>query len=302
MKKDLLNLLDLSPEEVRKILTRASALKKLRRGGRTPQSLRGKTLAMVFEKPSTRTKVSFDVAMYELGGHAVTLDSSSSQLGRGESHYDTGRVLSGYVDGIVIRTTAQTRAEEMARGAQVPVINGLSDLYHPCQIMSDLFTIQEVKKNLLKLNICYVGDGNNVANSWITAAVLLGFNLRVATPKGYEPSAAIFKKIDMERTDNIVVTNDPIEALREADVINTDAWFSMGQQVTEAKRKAFEPFQVGRRLLDHARKEAIVLHCLPAHRGEEITDEVMDGSQSRVWQQAENRLHVQKAILEMFLK
>lgn len=299
MKKDLLTPLDLTPDQVRRLFSRAAVLKRARKPF---QGLKGKTLALIFEKPSTRTKVSFDLAMYELGGHAVYLDSS--QLGRGESYYDTGRVLSRYVDGIVIRTFAQRSVEELARGATVPVINGLSDLYHPCQVLTDIFTIQEVKKDFLKLNICYVGDGNNVANSWIAAALLLGFHLKVATPKGYEPTilSPPAKKIDIGRTDHVVMTANPVEAVRGADVVNTDSWFSMGQEVTEEKRGVFRPYQVNCELLRHAKRDAIVLHCLPAHRGEEITSDVMDGPQSKIWDQAENRLHVQKAILEMFLK
>lgn len=300
MKKDLLTMLELSPAEVKRILARSALLKKERRRGRSPKTLRGKTLAMVFEKPSTRTKVSFDLAMYELGGHAVCLEGATSQIGRGETYADTGRVLSRYSDAIMVRTFGQRNIEELAAGASVPVINGLSDLLHPCQVLTDLFTIQENKKNFLKCNIAYVGDGNNIANSWILAAFLLGCSLKVATPGGYAPSEAVLKMIDRAR--NIVITHDPKEAVRGADVINTDSWFSMGQEVTEEKRKAFLPFQVNKGLLRQARPDAIVLHCLPAHRGEEITDDVLDGPQSRVWDQAENRLHVQKAILEMFLK
>lgn len=302
MRKDLLSVLDLNQEQISRIFSRAAVLKKARKKGRTVATLKGKTLALIFEKPSTRTKVSFDVAMHELGGHSVYLDSSSSQLGRGETYADTGRVLSRYADGIVIRTFAQRNVEELAKGADVPVINGLSDLYHPCQVLTDLFTIQEVKGKLPRLKMSYVGDGNNMANSWIMAAMVLGFQLRIATPAGFEPSAQILKKIDLASTAPILITRDPLEAVKGADVINTDSWFSMGQEVSEDKRKAFIPYQVNRNLLRAAGKDAIVLHCLPAHRGEEITDEVMDGPQSRIWDQAENRLHVQKAILEMYLK
>ncbi len=306
MTKNLLSLLDLEVEQIGRIMARARALKKMRRGGKRPQTLKGKTLALVFEKPSTRTKVSFDVAMYELGGHSVFLESASSQLGRGETYHDTGKVLSRYAHGIVIRTSNQNNVEELARGAGVPVINGLSDLYHPCQILTDLFMIQEVKGKSFKPIVSYVGDGNNIANTWMLASLVLGFPLRIATPRGYEPSATILKKIDIGRSAPLVITHDPIEAVRGADVINTDTWFSMGQEVTpevmEEKRRAFLPFQVNSDLLRHAKKDAIFMHCLPAHRGEEVTSEVIDGPQSRVWDQAENRLHVQKAILEMFLK
>ncbi len=302
MKKDLLTLLDLSSDQVKKLLERAAVLKKERKKGKVAKTLSGKTLAMVFEKPSTRTRASFDIAMYELGGHSIYLESGSSQLGRGETYFDTGRVLSRYAHGIVVRTFSQSNLEEFSRGSSMPVINGLSDLYHPCQLLTDLLTMQENKKDLSDCVVSYVGDGNNVANSWITAAILLGFTLKIATPKGYEPEAGILKKIDLKSTDNIVITSEPSEAVRDADVVNTDTWFSMGQEVSEEKKKAFAPFQVNGELLRKAKKDAIVLHCLPAHRGEEITNDVMDGPQSRVWDQAENRLHVQKAILEMYLK
>ena len=296
MKKDLLRLLDIKPQQIATILSRAAAFKKARKQGKNLTPLKGKSVAMIFEKPSTRTKVSFDIALYELGGHSVSLDSSSSQLGRGETYFDTGRVLSRYVHGIVMRTFGQERLEELSRGATIPVINALSDLSHPCQILTDLFTIQEAKGKSSKLVVCYIGDGNNMANTWVEASTLLGFELRVATPKGYEPAI----KGGTQR--NISFTNDPIEALRGADVVNTDTWFSMGQEVSSEKKNAFLPFQVSRSLMKQAEKDAIVLHCLPAQRGEEITNDVMDGPQSRVWDQAENRLHVQKSILEMFIK
>jgi ornithine carbamoyltransferase len=287
---------------MKKIFDRAAFLKKARRTGRLPATLKGKTLGMIFEKPSTRTQVSFDVAMWELGGHSVSLNSSSSQLGRGETYADTGRVLSRYVHGIMIRTSAQSICEELARAASAPVINGLTDEHHPCQVLTDLFTIQELRKDLRKTVIAYVGDGNNMANSWIEAAQVLGFPLRIGTPAGFEPSPAVLKRIDRTGARTIVLTRDPVEAVSGADVVNTDTWFSMGQEASDKKRRAFEPFQVNARLLKHARKDAVVLHCLPAHRGEEITDDVLDGPQSRVFDQAENRLHVQKAILEMLLK
>jgi ornithine carbamoyltransferase len=257
---------------------------------------------MIFEKPSTRTQVSFDVAMWELGGHSVSLNAASSQLGRGETYEDTGRVLSRYVHGIMIRTFAQSNCEELARASSVPVINGLTDDHHPCQILTDLFTVQETKKELQKTVVAYVGDGNNMANSWIEAAGVLGFSLRIGTPAGFGPSEDVLKRIDRNRARTILLTRDPVEAVSGADVVNTDTWFSMGQEVTDEKRKSFEPFQVNARLMKHAKNGAIVLHCLPAHRGEEITNDVMDGPQSKIFDQAENRLHVQKAILEILLK
>lgn len=302
MKRDLLKPSDLSAREIQKILARATLLKKSRKKGKLAATLKGKTLGMIFEKPSTRTQVSFDVAMWELGGYSVNLNTTTSQLGRGESYADTARVLSRFVHGIMIRTFAQSNCEELAKFASIPIINGLTDEHHPCQILADLLTIQEVKKNLLKCQIAYIGDGNNMANSWIEAAAVLGFPLRVGTPKGFEPSADVLKMIDRNKARTIVLTNDPIEAVRGADAVNTDTWFSMGQAVSDEKRRLFEPFQVNAGLLKHAKKDALVLHCLPAHRGEEITDEVMDGPQSKVFDEAENRLHVQKAILEMLLK
>ncbi len=297
-KRDLLTLSEFSARDIEAVLNRAAALKKARKAGKNATTLKGKTLAMVFEKPSTRTKASFDVAMYELGGHSLCLDATSSQLGRGETHADTGRVLSRFAHGIMLRTFAQKSLEELARAATVPVINGLSDLYHPCQILTDLFTARENGKNLKRARFAYVGDGNNMANTWILAAKILGFTLKVATPDGF----GISKEVEAKGYPNIVLTRDPEEAVRGTDVINTDTWFSMGQEVSDDKRRAFEPYQVNEELLAVANKEAIVLHCLPAHRGEEITDEVLDGPQSRVFDQAENRLHVQKAILEMLLK
>jgi ornithine carbamoyltransferase len=302
MKRDLLKPADLTAREMEKLFARAAVLKKNRKQGKAAKTLKGKTLGMIFEKPSTRTQVSFDVAMWELGGYSVTLNATTSQLGRGETYADTARVLSRYVQGVMIRTFAQANCEELAKFASIPVINGLTDAHHPCQILTDLFTIQEVKKNLLKCQIAYIGDGNNMANSWIEAAAVLGFPLRIGTPAGFEPSADVRKMIDRNKARTIVLTHDPIEAVSGADVVNTDTWFSMGQAVSDEKRRLFEPFQVNTGLLKHAQKDAIVLHCLPAHRGEEITDDVMDGPQSKVFDEAENRLHIQKAILEMLLK
>jgi len=302
VKRDLLSPADFTAAEMRKIFARAAALKKARKAGKLATTLKGKTLGMIFEKPSTRTQVSFDVAMWELGGYSVNLNAATSQLGRGETYADTARVLSRYVHAIMIRTFAQAHCEELAKAASIPVINGLSDTHHPCQILTDLFTIQELKKDLARCQITYVGDGNNMANSWVEAALTLGFSLRIGTPKGFEPEASVLKRIDSKKGGTIVLTHDPIEAVSGADVVNTDTWFSMGQEVSEEKRRAFEPFQVNDDLMKGARKDAIVFHCLPAHRGEEITDAVMDGPRSRIFEQAENRLHVQKAILEMLLK
>jgi ornithine carbamoyltransferase len=258
---------------------------------------------MVFEKSSTRTRVSFECAMYQLGGHALNITSQASQLGRGETYEDTAKVLSRYVDGIMVRTFEQVRIEKMASTSSVPVINGLTDLYHPCQVMADLLTITENKGNLKNLHISHVGDGNNMANTWITAAIILGFKLTISTPKGYEPAAMVLGKVKQGGYPNIKVTNNPEDGFRAVDVVNTDTWVSMGQEGAgeKEKKELFRPYQVNSKLMATANKDAIVLHCLPAHRNEEITDDVMDGPQSRIFDQAENRLHIQKAILEKFM-
>jgi len=303
MPRHLLSLFDLTENEIYELLSRGAKLKAMKKAKEEYKPLSRKTLAMVFEKSSTRTRVSFEVAMYELGGHALNISSSNSQLGRGETYEDTARVLSRYVDGIMVRTFEQNRIERMASVASVPVINGLTDLYHPCQVLADLLTIEENFGSIKPLHISYVGDGNNMANTWITAAIILGFKLSIATPKGYEPAAMVLDKLKTSGYSNIIITNDPVLAVKDADVINTDTWISMGQEgEKEAEKKAhFKPYQVNYNLLSYAKSDAIVMHCLPAHRGEEITDEVIDGPQSRVFDEAENRLHIQKAILEKFI-
>jgi ornithine carbamoyltransferase len=303
MKKDLITIYDLTKAEIEAILQKAAGLKEMQRQGKPYQPLAGKTLAMIFEKPSTRTRVSFEAGMFQLGGHALSLNPQETQLGRGEAIADTARVLSRYVDGIMVRTFAQERVEEMARCATIPVINGLSDLLHPCQILSDIFTMTEkLGHRYSGLKVAYVGDGNNVANSWINGALRLGFDLWLACPPGYEPDAEILSRAQAEGSSKIILTHAPKEAVEEAYVINTDVWASMGQEGERAERmKAFQGYQVNADLLRRARKDALVMHCLPAHRGEEITDEVMDGTHSVVFDQAENRLHVQKAILTLLL-
>jgi ornithine carbamoyltransferase len=303
MKKDLITIYDLTKAEIEAIIQKATGLKEMQRQGKSHKPLAGKTLAMIFEKPSTRTRVSFETGMFQLGGHALSLNPQETQLGRGEAIADTARVLSRYVDGIMIRTFAQERVEEMARSATVPVINGLSDLLHPCQILSDIFTMAEkLGHEYGGLKVAYVGDGNNVANSWINGALRLGFDLWLACPEGYEPHADILARAQTEGSAKIILTRDPKEAVDEAHVINTDVWTSMGQEGERAKRlEAFQGYQVNADLLRRARKDAIVMHCLPAHRGEEITDDVMDGPHSVVFEQAENRLHVQKAILTLLM-
>lgn len=298
-KKNLLSLLDFSKEELEDILALATDLKKRLAKGKDDKCLKDKTLAMIFEKSSTRTRVSFEVAMVHLGGHAIHLTSEQSQLGRGETIEDTARVLSRYANGIMYRTFSQVNLERMAAAATVPVINGLTDLFHPVQVLADLLTVQEVKGSLDSLKIAYVGDGNNLANSWINAAIIFGFDLNLACPQGHQPPGQILGEI--ANHENVRLIKDPVEAVKSADVIYTDTWFSMGQEVSDAKREAFAPFQVNEELVSHGDPQVMVLHCLPAHRGEEITDGVMDGPHSYVWDEAENRMHVQKAILKLLL-
>jgi ornithine carbamoyltransferase len=302
MHKDLLTLYDLTKKDFDLIFKRAAALKRYHRQGRQYHPLRGKTLGMIFEKPSTRTRVSFEVGTFQLGGLALYLRWTDTQLGRGESISDTARVLSRYLDGVMIRTFDQTIVEEFARSAAVPVINGLTDLYHPCQILADLFTVIERRGTYKGLKAVYIGDGNNIANTWIEAALRLGFDLTLACPKGHEPDRAVLQRARREAASEITLVHDPGEAVRNADVVNTDTWVSMGQEQQYRERiKAFKGFQVNEQLLAGAKKDVLVLHCLPAHRGEEITDEVMDGKHSVIFDEAENRLHVQKAILELLM-
>jgi len=301
MKKDLLCITSLDKQEIDELLSLALRLKKEHKEGVTHLSLKGKTLGMLFEKPSTRTRVSFEVGMLQMGGHALYMGWRDTQLSREESVEDTARVLSRYLDGIVVRTFAQETIELFASNATIPVINGLTDLEHPCQILSDLMTIVEKKGGYENLTIVYVGDGNNIANSWINASLTLGFNLRLACPRGYEPDGALVEKARSAPL-QIQFCDDPAEAVREADIINTDTWVSMGQEDQRREKiEAFKNYQVNSTLLKLAKKDVLVMHCLPAHRGEEITDEVADGEQAIIFDQAENRLHMQKAILETFL-
>jgi ornithine carbamoyltransferase len=302
VKKDLISIYDLTKDEIEAILQKAAQLKGKHWQGIPYHPLEGKTLAMIFEKPSTRTRVSFEVGMYQLGGYALSLNPRDTQLGRGEAIADTAQVLARYVDGIMIRTFAHERVEEMARFASVPVINGLSDLLHPCQILSDIFTIGELRGGYEELKVAYVGDGNNVANSWINGAMRLGFDLWLACPPGYEPNEKILSRAQAEGSSQIILTHDPREAVEGADVINTDVWASMGQEADRAERiRAFQGYQINTDLVRRGKRDCLVMHCLPAHRGEEITDEVMDGPHAVVFDQAENRLHVQKAILTLLM-
>ncbi|MCL6450190.1 MAG: ornithine carbamoyltransferase [Acetobacteraceae bacterium] len=303
--RDFLSLHDFSPEEIRILLKTAEDLKTRLRAGEPCRVLAGKTLGMIFHKPSTRTRVSFEVGMVQLGGHALMLRGDELQLRRGETIADTARVLSRFVDGVMIRTFSHQDVVELAEHASVPVINGLTDLLHPCQGLTDLLTIEEKKGRLAGLKLAYVGDGNNVCHSLLFAAAKTGMHIAVAAPDGYQPRPEI---LELARGDarstgaRIEVGTDPVAAVAGADVVYTDAWASMGQEAEHEQRvKVFAPYQVNAALLAHARADAIFMHDLPAHRGEEVTDEVMDGPQSVVFDQAENRLHAQKAILALLL-
>jgi ornithine carbamoyltransferase len=293
-KRDFLAVTDLSREEIRRLFDLAHRMKT---GAYRETPLAGKTLAMIFAKSSTRTRVSFEVGTHQLGGQALFLSSRDIQLGRGEPIADTARVLSRYVNGIMIRTFDHAEVLELARHATVPVINGLTDLSHPCQVLADLFTVREAFGTWEGKQVAWVGDGNNMANSWIEAAQVLGFELRLACPEGYEPNRQIFDRAKAAGG-CVDVTEVPEEAVEGAHAVNTDVWASMGQEAeAEARRNAFKGYTVDADLMKLADPRAIFLHCLPAHRGEEVTTEVIEGPQSRVWDEAENRLHVQKALL-----
>jgi ornithine carbamoyltransferase len=294
MPRHFLAIPDFERDELYDILALA---KRMKTGDYRDQPLRGKTLAMIFEKSSTRTRVSFEVGTYQLGGHALFLSSRDIQLGRGEPIRDTARVLSRYVNGIMIRTFGHDTIQELARYSSVPVINGLTDLLHPCQILADLLTVQEEFGNDLgRMKIAWVGDGNNMAHSWLNAAYRFGFELRLACPEGYQPDRAILERA--QENARIVLTTDPAVAVEGADVVNTDVWASMGQEEeAEQRKRAFEGYHVDDALMARASERAIFLHCLPAHRGEEVSESVIEGRQSRVFDEAENRLHVQKAIM-----
>jgi ornithine carbamoyltransferase len=273
---------------------------RMKRGEYREKPLLGKTLGMIFAKSSTRTRVSFEVGAYQLGGHALFLSSRDIQLGRGEPIRDTARVLSRYVDGIMIRTYDHSDVEELARYGSIPVINGLTDLLHPCQVLADLLTVREALGGWEGKVVAWIGDGNNMANSWINAAGTLGFELRLACPKGYEPNSEILQR--NRKKAGVTITSDPKEAVRGAHVINTDVWASMGQEEEQEKRvRAFQGYIVDEKLMGLAAPGAIFLHCLPAHRGEEVAEEVIEGPSSRVWDQAENRLHVQKAVMAILM-
>jgi ornithine carbamoyltransferase len=294
--RHFLTLMDLSAAELQTLMVRAIELKTMLRQGICYEPLKNRTLAMVFEKSSTRTRVSFETAMTQLGGNAIFLSPQDTQLGRGEPIEDMARVLSGMIDGIMVRTFAHANVERFAQYATIPVINGLTDEHHPCQLLADLLTFIELRGSIQGKKVAWIGDGNNVCQSYIQAAYLFDFQLAIATPPGYEPQTQLI-------TDTrITLSHDPNIAIKQADLISTDVWASMGQEAEQAIRlEIFKPYQVNTQLMAQAQPNALFMHCLPAHRGEEVSAAVIDGPQSVVWQQAENRLHTQKALLEFLL-
>ncbi len=302
MKKDLLTLRDLSADDCEALFRRSFELKKRHEAAISDQTLQGKTLGLIFDKPSTRTRVSFEAAMVQLGGVPLFMNAQDTQLIRNEPIADTARVLSRYLDGLVVRTYSQDLLEELGAASSIPIINGLTDLYHPCQVLSDLMTILEIRKNLEGVKIVWVGDGNNVCHSWLNAAAILPLNLVIACPEGYQPDEAILEAAVKDSQGSVVVLSDPREAVRDADVIYTDVWASMGHESEHALRKnVFKPYQVSQALVALAKQDVVVMHCLPAHRGEEIAADVLEGTNSIVWDQAENKMHMHKAILERLI-
>lgn len=300
MKRDFLRLRDFSSEEIDHLLKRALELKSGKDANKCP--LIGRNIGLIFEKASTRTRVSFEVGIYQLGANSIYLNPKEIQLGRGETIHDTAKTLSRYLDAIVIRTFSHNTLIDFASSSSIPVINGLSDLLHPCQALGDMMTVIEKKGKLKGINLTYIGDGNNVANSLIEASSMMGINLKIACPKGFEPDTEVLKEQKASAKSEIRIVRNPKDAAMGADVLYTDAWVSMGQEKEEKqKKKKFKAYQLNSKILSYAKKDAIVLHCLPAHRGEEITDDVIDSPQSAVFDQAENRLHTQKALLEFLL-
>lgn len=303
--KHLISLFDITPEETEQIFKLSFRLKKELKEGTQHHILKGKTLGMIFSKSSTRTRVSFEAGMYQLGGYPLFLSSSDIQLGRGETIYDTAQVLSRYISGIMIRTFKHSDVEDLAKYGNIPVINGLTDLMHPCQILADLFTVLEVKGRLKGLKMAYVGDGNNVANSLLHGCAKVGMDICVATPAGYGCDERIIEEAKSDAAKyggSIVITGDPVEAVTNADVVYTDTWVSMGQEAEKEMRlKTFMPYQVNSGLFSKAKSDAVFLHCLPAYRGLEVSEEVIDGPRSLVFDEAENRLHVQKAIMAILM-
>jgi ornithine carbamoyltransferase len=303
MARHFLALHDFTKDELDALLTLAADLKNKQKSGIPHRFLDGKSVALIFEKASTRTRVSFEVGVFQLGGHGLFMSSGTSQMGRGEPIKDSARVMSRYCDGVMIRTFGQEIVDEFAKYSDIPVINGLTDLFHPCQIMADLQTVVEQKKSYEGLVFAWVGDGNNMANTWIEAAAIFGFELRLACPAGYEPDRQVMEWAQAKAPGLISLTTDPKVAVSGADVINTDVWASMGQEAEQKEReKAFIGYCLDDALLALAHPDCIVLHCLPAHRGEEISDSVIEGKHSVVWDEAENRLHIQKAIMATLIK
>ncbi|MEK3799715.1 ornithine carbamoyltransferase [Peribacillus sp. FSL H8-0477] len=299
--KDFLTLRDLSTDTILNLLASAEKIKEKLQAGVEYTPLKGKTLGMIFEKSSTRTRVSFEVGMLQLGGNALFLSSNDIQIGRGETISDTAKVLSEYIDGIMIRTFGHDKIEELANAATIPVINGLTDTYHPCQALADLLTIKEIKGSLKGLKLAYIGDGNNVVHSLMLACAKTGIDIAIASPKGYEPDADIVKFAEEaaeSQGSKVLVTQSPIDAIKDADIVYADVWTSMGyEQENITRLEVFKPYQINAELIKHAKPDYLFMHCLPAHRGEEVTGEIIDGPNSVVFHQAGNRLHAQKAVL-----
>jgi len=303
MTRHFLALNQYTKSELDAMLTLAQELKAKQKQRVEHTLLKGRSVALIFEKASTRTRVSFEVGVYQLGAQPLFISSGTSQMGRGEPIKDTARVMARYCDGVMIRTYGQEIVEEFARHSDVPVINGLTDLFHPCQIMADILTVIEHKGGYAGLKFAWVGDGNNMANTWIEAAAIFGFDLALACPNGYEPDATVLAWAQSQAPGRITLTTDPQEAVKDADVLNTDVWASMGQEAEQKIReKAFAGFCLDETLVQLAKADCVVLHCLPAHRGEEISDGVIEGPNSAVWDEAENRLHVQKAIMATLIQ
>jgi ornithine carbamoyltransferase len=302
LKKDILTLMDLTREDFDVLFERAIELKKRHKKGIADKLLAGKTLGLIFDKPSTRTRISFEAAMVQLGGTPIFISAKDTQIARKEPIRDTARVLSRYLDGLAIRTFSQDWLVEFAEFSDIPIINALTDLFHPCQVLSDIMTVIEIKGDYKDIRIAWVGDGNNVAHSWLNAAAVLDLNLVLACPDDYPPRKEVMEEALEKGVGKIGITSNPVEAVKNADVIYTDVWASMGQESEQGKRKhAFEAFQVNQALLNNAAKDVIVMHCLPAHRGEEISENVLEGPKSVVWDQAENKLHMHKAILDVLI-
>ncbi len=302
--RDLLSLYDFTKEEIEEFLKSGETLKIKSKIGENSPVLAGKKLGLIFEKPSTRTRVSFEVAMYELGGHAIYLSSNELQLKRGETIADTARVLSRYLDGIMARVFFHKDIVELAKFADIPVINGLSDMFHPCQVLGDLLTIKEKKGRLDGIRLTFLGDGNNVCHSLMLGGVKMGMQIVISTPKEYMPDKEVInwvKEEEKKYKGEVLFIEDPFEAIKGSDVVYTDVWVSMGQEDSETKKRILSPYQVNEKIVKNAKKDFIFMHCLPAHRGEEVVDEVVDGENSVVFDQAENRLHIQKGILSLLL-